>query len=377
MHAGNDDLEVGSPRDDDLKVDIPDVTLCPLAMRKILHIDMDCFYAAIEQRDNPALRGKPLAVAGSGRRSVLTTANYEARKFGCRSAMPVFKALERCPQLVLVPVRFDHYRAESAAIRAIFSRFTPAIEPLSLDEAYLDVSHLQSGGAAIAREIRAQIFEQTGLTASAGISSNKLIAKIASDWNKPNGQFEVKPGDIPAFIAALPVGRLWGVGGKMREKLAALGVATCADLQQLDQLELARRFGKWGLELWHLCRGIDERPVTPDRTRKSLSSEMTFAENIQLLPALVAPMRGMIEGLAEDLAASHADRVIRTLVVKLKFADFARTTAERAWHTLDHALFEELLAEAWQRGNHRAVRLLGVGVRFEDPRTDTQLEFFG
>jgi DNA polymerase-4 len=318
-----------------------------------------------------------LAVAGSDRRSVLTTANYEARKYGCRSAMPVFKALELCPQLVLVPVRFDHYRAESARIRAIFGRFTELIEPLSLDEAYLDVSHLQSSGTAVAREIRAQIFEETGLSASAGISSNKLLAKIASDWNKPNGQFEVQAADIPAFIAALPVGRLWGVGRKMREKLAALGVATCGDLQQFDQIELARRFGKWGLELWHLCRGIDERPVTPDRTRKSLSSEMTFSENIRLLPALVPPLRGMIEGLAEDLAAKHADRVIRSLVVKLKFADFERTTAERAWHALDPALFEELLTEAWKRGNHRSVRLLGVGVRFEDPKQDAQLEFFG
>jgi DNA polymerase-4 len=332
-------------------------------MRKIIHIDMDCFYAAIEERNDPALRGKPIAVAGRDRRSVLTTANYEARKFGCRSAMPVFKALELCPHLTLVPVRFDAYRAESARIRAIFGRFTEIIEPLSLDEAYLDVSHLRSDGAAVAREIRAQIFEETGLTASAGISSNKLLAKIASDWNKPNGQFEVKSIDIPAFIAALPVGRLWGVGRKMREKLAALGVETCADLQKLDRVELARRFGKWGLELWHLCRGIDDRPVTPDRTRKSLSSETTFSENIQVLPALIPPMRGMIEGLAEDLAAKHSDRVIRSLVVKLKFADFARTTAERAWHALDPVVFEELLTEAWKRGNNRAVRLLGVGVR--------------
>jgi DNA polymerase-4 len=265
----------------------------------------------------------------------------------------------------------------SASIRAIFSRFTELIEPLSLDEAYLDVSHLQSDAAAIAREIRAQISEETGLTASAGISSNKLIAKICSDWNKPNGQFEVKDAEIPAFIAALPVGRLWGVGGRMRAKLAALGVETCADLQKLDQLELARRFGKWGVELWQLCRGIDGRPVTPDRTRKSLSSEMTFSENIRLLPELVPPLRGMIEGLAEDLAGHHADRVIRSLVVKLKFADFERTTAERAGHALDHGVFEELLAEAWKRGDNRAVRLLGVGVRFEDPAESAQMEFFG
>jgi DNA polymerase-4 len=346
-------------------------------MRKIIHIDMDCFYAAIEERDHPDLRGKPVAVAGKNRRSVLTTANYEARKFGCRSAMPVFKALELCPHLTLVPVRFEHYRTVSASIRAIFGRFTEVIEPLSLDEAYLDVSHVQSGAAAVAREIRAQISEETGLTASAGISSNKLIAKIASDWNKPNGQFEVKADEIPAFIAALPVGRLWGVGRKMREKLATLGVETCADLQKFDQIELARRFGKWGIELWHLCRGIDERPVTPDRTRKSLSSETTFSENIGQLPELSAPMRGMIDELAEEIAAKHSDRVIRSLVVKLKFADFQRTTAERAGHALDPGVFEELLTEAWKRGGNRAVRLLGVGVRFEDPEEETQMEFFG
>ena len=345
-------------------------------MRKIIHIDMDCFYAAIEERENPALRGKPLAVAGSSRRGVLTTANYEARRYGCRSAMPVFKALELCPHLTLVPVRFDLYRSESARIRAIFGRFTEVIEPLSLDEAYLDVSHLRSAGAAVAREIRAQIREETGLTASAGISSNKLIAKIASDWNKPDGQFEVTAADIPSFVAGLPVGRLWGVGGKMRARLAAIGVETCADLQRFDRIDLARRFGKWGVELWHLCRGIDERPVTPDRTRKSLSSETTFSENVRVLPGLIGPMRAMIEGLAEDLAAKHADRVIRSLVVKLKFADFARTTAERAWHTLDHGVFGELLEEAWRRGGNRSVRLLGVGVRFEDPEAGGQMEFF-
>ncbi len=258
-------------------------------VRKIIHIDMDCFYAAIEERENPALRGKPVGVGGSERRGVLTTANYEARKYGCRSAMPVFKALELCPHLILVPVQFDLYRAVSSQIRSIFSRFTDLIEPLSLDEAYLDVSHLQTDGAAIAREIRAQIFEETRLTASAGIAPNKLIAKIASDWHKPNGQKQVREDEIPAFMAALPVGRIWGVGKKMREKLSALGIETCADLQALDQIELARRFGKWGIELWQLCRGIDDRPVSSDRTRKSVSSETTFRENIETLPALLSP----------------------------------------------------------------------------------------
>ncbi len=344
-------------------------------VRKIIHIDMDCFYAAIEERENPSLRGKPVAVGGSSRRGVLTTANYEARKYGCHSAMPVFKALELCPHLILVPVRFELYRAASSRIRAIFGRFTPLIEPLSLDEAYLDVTHLQSDGAAIAREIRAQIFEETGLTASAGISSNKLVAKIASDWNKPNGQKHVTDEEIPAFIAALPVGRLWGVGKKMRENLASLGIETCGDLQKLDQIELARRFGKWGIELWNLCRGVDDREVSSSRIRKSVSSENTFSENIRVLPALIPPMRAMLEGLLEDIAKSHYDRVIRSLVVKLKFSDFHRTTAERAGHIIDPAIFEELLTEVWKRGDNRAVRLLGVGVRFEDPKVLQQMEF--
>ena len=347
-----------------------------LILRKIIHIDMDCFYAAIEERENPFLRGKPVGVGGSERRGVLTTANYEARKYGCRSAMPVFKALALCPHLTLVPVQFELYRAVSSRIRAIFGRFTELIEPLSLDEAYLDVSHLQTSGAAIAREIRAQIFEETGLTASAGISSNKLIAKIASDWHKPNGQKQVTEEEIPAFMAALPVGRIWGVGKKMREKLTALGIETCADLQKLDQIKLSQRFGKWGIELWYLSRGIDDRPVTPDRTRKSVSSENTFSENIHVFAELIAPMRTMLDGLAEDLAHSHADRVVRSLVVKMKFADFHRTTAERAGHLVDPAIFEELLKEAWKRGNNRAVRLLGVGVRFEDPQESQQMEFF-
>ena len=346
-------------------------------MRKIIHIDMDCFYAAIEERENPSLRGKPLAVAGSDRRSVLTTANYEARKFGCRSAMPVFKALELCPHLKLVPVQFELYRAVSSQIRAIFGRFTELIEPLSLDEAYLDVSHLQSSGPAIAREIRAQIFEETQLTASAGISTNKLIAKIASDWHKPNGQKEVAADAILEFITALPVGRLPGVGQKMREKLTAIGVETCADLQELDQIEISQRFGKWGLELWSLCRGLDDRPVRQDRSRKSVSSESTFKDNIHALPELIGPLRTMVEELAADLISKHADRVVRSLVVKLKFADFNRTTAERGGHLLEPSVFEELLAEAWRRGNNRGVRLLGVGVRLEEPTEENpQMEFF-
>jgi DNA polymerase-4 len=342
-------------------------------MRKIVHIDMDCFYAAIEEREDPSLRGKPVGVAGSTRRGVLTTANYEARKFGCRSAMPVFKALELCPQLVLVPVRFDLYRGVSARIRAIFGRFTEKIEPLSLDEAYLDLSHLNSSAESVAREIRHQIREETGLTASAGIGPNKLIAKIASDWNKPDGQHEVRPEDVEAFMKDLPVGKLWGVGGKMRAKLESLGVQTCGDLQRFDKIEMARRFGRWGLELWELSRGIDHREVETERVRKSLSTENTFTENLGSLEDLRPPMHAMLDELAGDLAR-HEDREIRSLVVKMKFADFTRTTAEKAHGILEAEIFEGLLAEAWQRGEGKPVRLLGVGVRFRDPEEKEQME---
>lgn len=346
-------------------------------MRKIIHIDMDCFYAAIEERDDPTLRGKPVAVGGRSKRGVLTTANYIARTYGCRSAMPVFKALELCPQLVLVPVRFDVYRADSAKIRGIFARFTECIEPLSLDEAYLDVSDLRSSGAAVAREIRAQIREETGLTASAGIAPNKLLAKIASDWNKPDGQFEVKPGEIEKFMETLPVSRLWGVGKKSAAVLAAHGVETCGELREWDKISLAKNFGRWGEELWNLCRGIDHREVKASRIRKSTSVENTFAENIRVMTALEGPLLAMLAELAEDISSRHSDRVIRSLVVKMKFADFERTTAERAGRKFDETVYRELLAEAWSRGKNRAVRLLGVGVRFVDPDSGEQMDLFG
>ena len=342
-------------------------------MRKIVHIDMDCFYAAIEERENPSLRGKPVGVGGSSRRGVLTTANYEARKFGCRSAMPVFKALQLCPQLVMVPVRFDLYRGVSAQVRAIFGRFTEKIEPLSLDEAYLDLSHLNSSAESVAREIRNQIREELRITASAGIGPNKLIAKIASEWKKPDGQHEIRPEDVDAFMKALPVGKLWGVGGKMRERLEKLGVKTCGDLQRFDKIEMARGFGKWGLELWELSRGIDHREVETTRIRKSISTENTFRENIASLEDLNPPLHAMLDELAGDVAR-YENREIRSLVVKMKFADFTRTTAEKAHAVLDAEIFEGLLKEAWQRGGGKPVRLLGVGVRFRDPEDREQME---
>jgi DNA polymerase IV len=335
------------------------------AGRKIIHLDMDCFYAAIEQRDHPELQGKPIGVGGArDRRGVLTTCSYEARPFGVRSAMPTFMALQKCPQLIVVPTRFDVYRRESQRIRAILRAFTDLIEPLSLDEAYLDVSQLPFEPAAVAAEIRDRIFEQMQLTASAGIAPNKLIAKIASDLNKPNGQFEVKPADVPEFMLALSVRKIWGVGQVSAERLERRGIKTCGQLQALTQSELHTMFGKFGLELFELCRGIDRREVEPHRERKSLSTERTFLENLTSFEQCQTRLVELHEELLSDLARKREPRPLRKIFVKLKWADFSRTTAERIADAPALELFQELLAEAFGR-SRQSVRLMGVGVRFE------------
>ena len=345
-------------------------------MRLCVHIDMDCFYAAIEERENPSLKGKPIAVGGSSRRGVICTANYEARKFGCRSAMPGFKARQLCPQLITLPVRFDLYRAESARIRAIMGRFTNKIEPLSLDEAYLDLSHWSTEGAAIAREIRAQISEETGLTASAGIAPNKMLGKIASDWNKPDGQFEIQPQEIDDFMRVLPVSQLWGVGRKMQERLASIGVTTCGDLQHWNKLELSRRFGKWGLELFELCRGRDQRQVRTSRVRKSISKERTFSEDVTSPGELYPLIEQMLAEVQESLQSKYHNRTVKSVFVKLKFSDFTRTTAERATRVPNIGTLRELLTEAWERGRGKTARLFGLGVRLKGEADNEQMEMF-
>ncbi|WP_199221128.1 DNA polymerase IV [Coraliomargarita sinensis] len=335
------------------------------ARRRIIHIDMDCFYAAVEIRERPELKHRPVAVGGASGRGVLTTCNYPARKFGARSAMPVFQAKQLCPDLIILPVRFDLYREVSAQVRAIFARYTRLIEPLSLDEAYLDVSHLKERGHDIAISIRNDIRNETGLTASAGIAPNKLVAKIASDWNKPDGQLVVPPSKVEDFMRDLPVKKIWGIGPKSAKRMAAEGIETCADLQALDRTQLAQQFGSFGLELYKLCRGIDERPVEPDRIRKSLSNERTFSENLTDLEACRKALQTQFAELMDDLRSKKPDRQIAKLFIKLKFADFRRTTAETGGSQPDLKIFDALLKEAWGRSG-KDVRLLGLGVRFAE-----------
>jgi DNA polymerase-4 len=344
--------------------------------RAIIHLDMDCFYAAIEVRDRPSLRGKPVGVGGTRNRGVLTTCNYEARRFGVRSAMPTFMALQRCPNLIVLPTRFDVYRREAAIIRGILHRFTPLIEPLSLDEAYLDITAHPAEPNRLAQEIRDMIFKKTRLTSSAGIGPNKLVAKIASEINKPNGQLQVTPEQVPAFMTKLPVRKIWGIGEKTERKLEELGVKTCGKLRCFTRPQLVDLFGRFGLELYDLCRGLDHRPVEPDRPRKSLSTEETFSIDLTTLERCEEQLEELFADLMADLAQKETTRTIRKIFVKLKFADFTRTTAERAGLEPSLSAFRSLLAEAVARTG-KAVRLIGVGVRFAERETgEAQLPLF-
>lgn len=337
--------------------------------RKIIHCDCDCFYAAVETRDQPSLAGRPLAVGGRAEtRGVIATCNYEARAFGVHSAMSTMRALKLCPQLVLLPPDFERYRAASRSILAIYRDYTALVEPLSLDEAYLDVTGVErcKGSATLmAQEIRARIRAEVGITASAGIAPNKFIAKVASDWNKPDGQFVVRPHDVDAFVTALPVKKLFGVGKVTAAKLGRLGVTTCGDLRAWSLAELTRAFGSFGAGLYRLCRGIDERPVRPDRIRKSLSVETTYALDLPDLAACRAALPPLIDEFRRRFERAREPRPVHKAVVKIKFADFSQTTAECVCPTPDEGVWQALLGEGYARGA-RPVRLLGVGVRFAD-----------
>jgi DNA polymerase IV len=338
----------------------------PEPPRAIIHLDMDCFYAAIEVRDRPSLRGKPVGVGGArDRRGVLTTCNYEARSFGVHSAMPTFMALQRCPNLIVLPTRFDVYRKEAGIVREIMHRFTALIETLSLDEAYLDVTDNPSSPGQLARGIRDLIFKETKLTASAGIGPNKLVAKIASDINKPNGQYEVKPEKVPEFMLPLPVRKLWGIGAVTEEKLLRAGVTTCGDMQRLSRPELHELFGKFGSELYDLCRGIDDRPVEPNRERKSLSTEETFTRDLTTFEQCEEKIAELFEEMAADLEQKEPTRRITKVFLKLKFSDFTRTTIERAGLLPNLESYGQLLNEAFSRTGKK-IRLIGIGVRFAE-----------
>jgi len=291
-------------------------------MRKIVHIDMDAFYASVEQRDDPLLRGKPVIVAWRGNRSVVCAASYEARTFGVRSAMPAVRAERLCPNAVFLPPDFPRYRAVSRQVRDVFRRHTDLIEPLSLDEAYLDVTENKMGlptATQVARTIREQIRTELQLTASAGVAPNKFLAKIASDWKKPNGLFVIQPEEVDAFLLPLPVGRLPGVGKVTEEKLKGFDVHTIADLRRLDSPTLESRFGRYGVRLYQLARGVDESKVVPDRPTQSISAEDTFERDVPLTET-----EPMIRKLAELIwAASRKEsRIARTVVLKLKTAEF-------------------------------------------------------
>jgi len=344
-----------------------------MGFRRIIHIDMDAFYASVEQRDDPALRGVPVAVGGAGARGVVAAASYEARKFGVHSAMASVTARRKCPELVFVPPRFDVYRAISQQIRGIFARYTSLIQPLSLDEAYLDVTAplVDKGSAtAIAEEIRAAICLETGLTASAGVSYNKFLAKLASDYRKPDGLFVITPRMGPAFVEDLPVGKFHGVGPVTAAKMNKLGIHTGLDLRQQTREFLTVHFGKAGDHFYRLARAEDDRPVVADERRKSLGAETTFARDLltweEVMPAL--------EPVFSKLWAAYSRHGLtaRTVTVKIKYANFRQITRARscAEAITSRAIIEQLSLDLLQPQfpPARGVRLLGVALsKFDAP----------
>lgn len=345
-------------------------------MRKIIHVDMDCFFAAVEMRDHPHLKGKPLAVGGSSQgRGVLSTANYEARKFGVRSALPTSTALRLCPDLVLMPHRFHVYKEASEQVREIFSEYTDIIQPLSLDEAFLDVSnspHCHGSATLIAQEIRKKIFERTGLTASAGIAPNKFLAKIASDWKKPNGQFVILPEDIDAFMIDLPVKKIFGVGKVTAEKLNQKGVKTCGDLQKYSPKELYDWMGKFGKQLYELSRGIDHREVKTSSKRKSFSVENTYGEDLPDLNSCLKKIPDLLEELQRRLEKKkYTEDDYKGIQIKIKFNDFKSTTVSEAGLKLSLNNITKMIEKGFSR-ELKPVRLLGVGVQLIDkePKED-------
>lgn len=348
-------------------------------MKKIIHVDMDCFYAAVEMRDNPAYQNVPIAVGGNGPRSVLCTCNYIARQFGVRSAMPNAQALKLCPDLIIVNGRMEVYKEVSQQIRQIFHRYTSIIEPLSLDEAFLDVSdsrHFQGSATLIAQQIRQDIFDETGLTASAGVAPNKFIAKIASDENKPNGQCVISPDKVAEFVKELPLKKIPGIGPKTAARLKLHGFESCADVRQSSVAQLTQIVGKFAESLYQRSHGIDDRDLQMDRVRKSVGIETTLAEDISTKGECLQVINQLKPKLAQRFEP-HKKRKISKLGVKVKFADFTQTTVDQQSSEIDEQLFDVLLDKAMQRAQGKAIRLLGLTIGLKDAesisKSDAQL----
>ncbi|MCR9261405.1 MAG: DNA polymerase IV [Pseudomonadaceae bacterium] len=348
-------------------------------MRKIIHCDCDSFYASVEMRDNPALRDLPIAVGGSpNKRGVVATCNYKARAYGVHSAMPMSQALRACPKLVIVPTNMRKYQQESARVSQIFHDFTHLVDPLSLDEAFLDVSDCtiaQGSATLIATEIRNRVRNEVGITISAGIAPNKFLAKIASDWNKPDGQFTVTPDDVADFVEQLPVEKLFGVGTVTAKKMARLGLLTCGDLRAQPITELTRHFGKFGIRLFELSRGIDEREVKTHRKRKSLSAERTYAQDLPDQQACLEALVLLVAELEARIKRANCRNQIAGRFMKVRFTGFETTTVASTGFTTSVNDYEQLFSTAWQR-QAKPVRLLGVGVKLKSTNDTDQLGLF-
>src|SRR6516165_3012279 len=345
-------------------------------VRKIIHVDMDAFYASVEQRDHPELRGKPVIVAWRGNRSVVCAASYEARSFGVRSAMSAVRAERLCAEAIFVAPDFTRYRAVSRDVREIFRRHTDLIEPLSLDEAYLDVTENKTGlptATLVARTIREQIRQELKLTASAGVAPNKFLAKLASDWRKPDGLFVIRPQDVDSFLLPLPVGRLPGVGKVTGEKLGKLGIQTVSDLRRVELPALEHHFGRYGRRLHELARGIDDSEVVPDRPSQSISVEDTFERDV-----LLAETEPMIRRLAEKVwsASRKESRTARTVILKMKTSEFKILTRSHTPASPPSSCDELTdialrLRERVALGPLQRYRLVGVGLsNFREPQPD-------
>lgn len=346
---------------------IVDQTKTTITNKKIIHIDMDCYFVAIEMRDNPKLKGKPVAVGGTAaQRGVLSTCSYEARKYGLHSGMATSFAFTKCPQLILLPVNIEKYKTVSKKIQDIFNEYTPLVEMFSLDEAFLDVtnsSHCKGSATLIAQAIKERIQKTLNLTASAGVAPNKFLAKVASDWKKPDGLFVITPHEIDHFLKALPVTKIFGVGKVTAKKFESMDIKTCGDLQNVSLVELTKKFGKMGRYFYNLCRGIDHRSVKTETVRKSFSVEETFPKDLHTLEDCLSALSEQIQRLKRQLEAKDKYNISKQFI-KIKFHDFKRTTAETMSRQIHEETFLSLFKFKYQQCQHKPIRLLGVGVRF-------------